>query len=110
MDPINLDRRQNADSQSPAADDQTLSTTALAHISDPHLSCMKAVRARDLLGKRLLGFLRWKLQRQAGHSDSLLSALQTDLKKSNPDQIAVTGDLTHLSLPAEFEKAGQWLR
>ena len=105
-----MDRRQNADSLTPAADDQTLSTTALAHISDPHLSCMKAVRARDLFGKRLLGFLRWKLQRQAGHSGSLLSALQKDLKKSNPDHIAVTGDLTHLSLPAEFEKAGQWIR
>jgi 3',5'-cyclic AMP phosphodiesterase CpdA len=110
MDPINLDRRQNADSQSSAADDQASSTTALAHISDPHLSCMESIKVRDLLGKRLPGFLRWKLQRQAGHSDSLLSALQTDLKKSNPDQIAVTGDLTHLSLPAEFEKAGQWLR
>ncbi len=110
MDPINLDRRQNADSQSSGADDQASSTTALAHISDPHLSCIESIRAPDLLGKRLLGFLRWKLQRQAGHSDSLLSALQADLEISNPDHIAVTGDLTHLSLPAEFEKAGQWLR
>ena len=110
MDPINFDRRQNADSQPSGADNQASSPIALAHISDPHLSCMEAIRARDLLGKRLLGFLRWKLQRQSGHSDRLLSALQTDLKKSNPDHIAVTGDLTHLSLPAEFDKAGQWLR
>jgi 3',5'-cyclic AMP phosphodiesterase CpdA len=71
---------------------------------------MNAITARDLLNKRLFGYLRWKLHREAGHGDSVLSALHADLAKTNPDHIAVTGDLTHLSLPAEFKKARQWLQ
>ncbi len=93
-----------------ADDPSSASVIALAHISDPHISCMKAITARDLLGKRLLGYLRWKLHRASRHGDSVLSALQADLAKTKPDHIAVTGDLTHLSLSAEFKKARQWLQ
>jgi 3',5'-cyclic AMP phosphodiesterase CpdA len=82
----------------------------LAHLSDPHISYMNAITARDLLGKRLFGYLRWKLHRGAKHGDSVLSALQADLAKTKPDHIAVTGDLTHLSLSAEFKKSRQWLQ
>jgi 3',5'-cyclic AMP phosphodiesterase CpdA len=71
---------------------------------------MGDITGRDLAGKRLLGYLRWKLQRGAEHGSHLLTALQTDLAQTQPDHIAVTGDLTHLSLPAEFEKARQWLQ
>ena len=83
---------------------------SLAHLSDPHISCMNAITARDLLGKRLFGYLRWKLHRGAKHGESVLSALQADLARTKPDHIAVTGDLTHLSLSAEFKKARQWLQ
>ena len=82
----------------------------LAHLSDPHISCMDAVTPQDLMGKRLLGYLRWKLLRGAGHGELVLSALQADLAKTKPAHIAVTGDLTHLSLSAEFKKARQWLQ
>ncbi|MFC1876510.1 metallophosphoesterase family protein [Thermodesulfobacteriota bacterium] len=85
-------------------------TVTLAHLSDPHISCMNNITGRDLAGKRLLGYLRWKLQRSAEHGDHVLAALKTDLARTEPDHIAVTGDLTHLSLPAEFEKARQWLQ
>jgi len=71
---------------------------------------MDAITARDLLGKRLFGYLRWKLHRGAGHAEGVLSALHADLAKTKPAHIAVTGDLTHLSLPAEFKKARQWLQ
>jgi len=108
---INLDNHHNAGSLSPKDDGpSSASTTTLAHFSDPHISCMNAITARDLLNKRLFGYLRWKLHREAGHGDSVLSALHADLAKTNPDHIAVTGDLTHLSLPAEFKKARQWLQ
>jgi 3',5'-cyclic AMP phosphodiesterase CpdA len=83
---------------------------ALAHLSDPHISCMEAIAARDLLNKRLFGFLRWKLHRGTEHSGSILSALQMDLRHTSPDHIAVTGDLTHLGLAAEYKKARQWLQ
>jgi 3',5'-cyclic AMP phosphodiesterase CpdA len=110
MASIKIDNHQNFVSDSPVADDPSpASAIALAHISDPHISCMNAITTRDLLGKRLLGFLRWKLHRGSRHGDGILSALQTDLSKTKPDHIAVTGDLTHLSLPAEFKKAKEWL-
>ena len=82
----------------------------LAHFSDLHLSCLDSVRVRELLNKRLYGYLRWKLHRGAEHLDSILSALKLDINQTIPDHIAITGDLTHLSLPAEFQKAESWLR
>ena len=82
---------------------------ALAHISDPHISCIGDIRIGQLLNKRFFGYLKWRLHRRAEHRNSILSALQDDLAHSNPDHIAVTGDLTHLSLPTEFRKSRQWL-
>ncbi len=58
----------------------------------------------------MFGYLRWKLFRGSGHSDRVLSVLHADLARTKPDHIAVTGDLTHLSLSAEFKKARQWLQ
>ena len=95
----------------PSYDGSTAETTVtLAHLSDPHISCMENITLRDLASKRLLGFLRWKLHRSAEHSHSILPALQTDLRQTKPDQIAVTGDLTHLGLPSEYKKARNWLQ
>ena len=99
------------DDQSSMTDEpEVQKTVTLAHLSDPHISCMNDITGRDLAGKRLLGYLRWKLQRSTEHGDHVLAALQTDLARTDPDHIAVTGDLTHLSLPAEFEKTRQWLQ
>jgi 3',5'-cyclic AMP phosphodiesterase CpdA len=85
-------------------------TITLAHLSDPHINCMDTLRVSDLFGKRIFGFLRWKLHRGAEHGSGVLAAMREDLAQTKPDHIAVTGDLTHLSLPAEFKKAGQWLQ
>ena len=85
-------------------------TVTLAHLSDPHISCMENITLRNLASKRLLGFLRWKLHRGAEHRYSVLPALLTDLRQTEPDQIAVTGDLTHLGLSSEYKKARHWLQ
>jgi len=82
----------------------------LAHLSDPHISNMKAIRARDLLSKRVYGYLRWKLHRGTEHHGAVLSALLDDLQHHRPDHVAVTGDLTHLSLPSEFQTVKKWLQ
>jgi 3',5'-cyclic AMP phosphodiesterase CpdA len=82
----------------------------LAHLSDPHISCISSVKKCDLLNKRLLGYLRWRMFRKRAHQDKILSILQEDLKSRRPDHIAITGDLTHLGLPAEFGKAQKWLQ
>ena len=86
------------------------SAIRLAHLSDPHISIMEDISPRDLLSKRLFGYSRWKLHRGAEHGSRVLSALESDLGRTQPDHIAVTGDLTHLGLPAEFKKARQWLQ
>jgi 3',5'-cyclic AMP phosphodiesterase CpdA len=82
---------------------------SLAHISDPHISSMDDIQSRDLKGKRFFGYLKWRLQRSAEHRGIVLSALQDDLARTKPDHIAVTGDLTHLSLPAEYRQTRLWL-
>lgn len=82
----------------------------LAHFSDPHFARVDLVDKGDLLGKRLFGYLRYKLKRRAEHSDELLTILSKDLQRTKPDHIAITGDLTQLSLPVEFKAAREWMR
>lgn len=82
----------------------------LAHFSDPHMASRDPVRWRDLVNKRMLGHLGWKLRRSAEHREGILAVLQKDLERANPDHIAVTGDLTRLGLPSEFRKAQWWLQ
>ena len=83
---------------------------AFAQISDPHLSSLQGVRARDLLNKRFLGYLSWRRKRRFEHRAEVLQALQRDLQHFSLDQILVTGDLTHIGLPQEFEQGRDWLR
>jgi 3',5'-cyclic AMP phosphodiesterase CpdA len=81
----------------------------LAHISDLHLTSLKNITIRQLLNKRMLGYLSWRRKRRIVHRLDIVEALLEDLKTAQPDHIAVTGDLTHLGLPGEFAEAGQWL-
>jgi len=81
-----------------------------AQLSDPHLSTLDHVRPRDLLNKRVLGYLSWLRRRRYEHRREVLDALQRDLDLDGIDQLLVTGDLTHIGLPSEFEEARDWLR
>jgi 3',5'-cyclic AMP phosphodiesterase CpdA len=80
-------------------------TFTLAHLSDFHLSSLKKVKVRDLLNKRIFGYLKWRLSRGSEHSPEVLQALVRDLQITEPDHTVVTGDLTHLGLPVEFREA-----
>jgi predicted phosphodiesterase len=82
----------------------------LAHVSDLHLSSLKGVRAYELLGKRVLGYLSWLQHRRIEHCGKVLQALVQDLGVTRPDHIVVTGDLTHLGLPMEFREVMEWLK
>lgn len=82
----------------------------LAHLSDPHLSSLSGVRPASLLNKRILGYLSWLRRRRHIHSPQILGALLRDLAEVAPDHVAVTGDLTHLGLPDEFQQVARWLR
>ena len=81
----------------------------LAHLSDPHLPPLPAVRLRDLAGKRALGYLNWTRNRHKYHRREVLDALVADLQAQQPDHIAVTGDLVNLALETEFPLARAWL-
>ena len=81
----------------------------LAHLSDPHLARPAGLKLRDLRGKRCLGWLRWHLKRRFRQDEGLLTILGRELQQTAPDHLAITGDLCHLSLPAEFAAAGGWL-
>jgi 3',5'-cyclic AMP phosphodiesterase CpdA len=83
---------------------------ALAHLSDPHLGAMPLPRPGQLMGKRVFGYMSWTLRRRAIHDGPVLPALVADLRANAPDHVAVTGDIVNISLPAEFARAGDWLR
>lgn len=81
-----------------------------AQISDPHLSTLEAARPADLLNKRLLGYLSWRRKRRHQHRPEVLDALRADLDSFDRDQLLVTGDLTHIGLPMEFQQSLAWLQ
>lgn len=81
----------------------------LAHLSDVHLAPLPPVRARDLLNKRITGFLNWKMTRHKTLDGDGLTRLVHHMHTQHPDMIAVSGDLMNLSLNAEINTARNWL-
>ena len=81
----------------------------LAHLSDIHLSPMPQVKRRELMNKRVLGYVNWHRGRKFVHRREILDLMTRDLAKQKPDHIAVTGDLVNLGLPEEFLRAADWL-
>ncbi len=81
----------------------------LAHISDIHLAPLPALRYRELLSKRITGYLNWQRKRAGEHRPDVLANLVSHLLESHPDHVAVTGDLVNLALPAEIDAATSFL-
>ncbi|MGD9004379.1 MAG: metallophosphoesterase, partial [Desulfobacterales bacterium] len=77
-------------------------TFTLAHLSDPHLAYHQDIRFVDLFNKRFFGYMKWRLKRSAEHHMNVLGNLFDDIRAHQPDHIVITGDLTHLGLPAEY--------
>lgn len=92
-----------------AVNDTVAGAQHFAQLSDPHLSTLDGVRATELLNKRALGYLSWRRRRRFEHRREVLDALARDLNMDELDQLLVTGDLTHIGLPAEFRQGRQWL-
>jgi 3',5'-cyclic AMP phosphodiesterase CpdA len=84
-------------------------TFTLAHLSDIHLAPLPAVRAYELIGKRITGYINWRRRRRLIHDRPALDALVADLHKQKPDHIAVTGDIANIALPEEFKVGHAWL-
>ena len=81
----------------------------LAHISDPHLGPLPAIRVAELMNKRFFGWLSWVRRRRDLHRPEVLAALAADLEGLAADHLVVTGDLTNIALPEEFVQVGRWL-
>lgn len=81
----------------------------LAHLSDIHLSPLPRPRRRDLMSKRMLGYVNWHRGRKYVHRREILDLITRDIVEQAPDHVAVTGDLVNLGLPEEFLRAADWL-
>jgi len=84
-------------------------TFLLAHLSDPHIGPLPRPRRQELLGKRATGYLNWTRARAYLHDMGALSQIVADIKAHRPDHIAMTGDVSNIGLPAEFQLAHAWL-
>ncbi|HEY1735135.1 MAG TPA: metallophosphoesterase [Methylovirgula sp.] len=84
-------------------------TFLLAHLSDAHIGPLPQPRRRELIGKRLTGYLNWTGARAQSHDMDLLAALVADMKAQKPDHIAMTGDILNIGLKAEYPLARRWL-
>ena len=76
-------------------------TFLLAHVTDPHFrGWFAGPGPADFIGKRAVGALNLAVNRGRKHKMQLLEALRLDLRAQAPDHLALTGDLSNMSLPA----------
>ncbi|MCU7959343.1 MAG: metallophosphoesterase [gamma proteobacterium symbiont of Bathyaustriella thionipta] len=90
--------------------DRTDDACRFIHLSDLHLSVPRNFRYRQLLNKRLLGYLSWLKSRRRKYQRFVLERLFAALDTARYDQILLTGDLTHIGLPDEFQQVLDWLQ
>lgn len=81
----------------------------LAHVTDPHFRSFEGARFADFVGKRAVGALNIVVNRRRKHKMELLASLGDDLRGEKPDHIALTGDLSNVSLDAEWRTALRWI-
>jgi 3',5'-cyclic AMP phosphodiesterase CpdA len=82
----------------------------LIHVSDLHICRPDTAPWSAFRNKRLLSALSWKVRRSREHRTEVFDRLAEAAARTAADQVAVTGDLTQLGLPAEFDRALQHLR
>ena len=82
----------------------------IAHLSDLHVLDLENVRTRDFLNKRAVGGMNLVTGRRNSHPLELAERLIEDVTRINPDHVVVTGDVTNLSLPGEFQRATRLLQ
>jgi len=81
----------------------------LAHVTDPHFRSFAGARLGDFLNKRAVGALNIAVNRRRKHKMELLDALGEDLRAQRPDHVALTGDLSNVSIEGEWRQALRWI-
>jgi len=61
------------------------------------------------MGKRVTGYLNWTRSRSRIHSMGILAQIVSDMRAHHPSHVAMTGDISNIGLPAEFQLARSWL-
>jgi 3',5'-cyclic AMP phosphodiesterase CpdA len=82
----------------------------LAHLSDIHLGPLPDVAYRDLMSKRITGYINWRRNRRANLHEDVIDTIVDAMMVMSPDHVAVTGDLMNLALDGEIELARLWLK
>lgn len=81
----------------------------LAHLSDFHIAPLPRSMLVELAGKRITGYLNWRLRRVSDHRVTVLEQLIDDVLAARVDHAAVTGDLVNIAAAAEFDPARRLL-
>ena len=81
----------------------------LAHVTDPHFRGFSGLGPADLASKRAVGLANLIINRSRKHKMALLEALRIDLRAQAPDHLALTGDLSNVSLDGEWRAALAWI-
>lgn len=84
-------------------------TLLLAHLTDAHIGPLPRVMRRELMSKRITGYINFKVGRDRVHDMEVLGRLVADLRAHRPDHVAMTGDILNIGLQAEFPLARAWL-
>ncbi len=81
----------------------------LAHVTDPHFQSFRGATLADFFGKRAVGAVNLVLNRRRKHKMALLESLGTELRTRGFDHLALTGDLSNVSLQGEWDAARAWI-
>jgi 3',5'-cyclic AMP phosphodiesterase CpdA len=81
----------------------------LAHLSDVHLGPLPDLAYRDLVSKRITGYINWRRHRRANLHEEVIDSIVAAMKACEPDHVAVSGDLMNLALAGEIELSRLWL-
>jgi 3',5'-cyclic AMP phosphodiesterase CpdA len=81
----------------------------LGHVTDPHFRGFSGVGLGDLVGKRAVGAVNLVVNRTRKHKMRLLEALREDVRAQAVDHLALTGDLSNISIDGEWQAALRWL-
>jgi 3',5'-cyclic AMP phosphodiesterase CpdA len=89
----------------------------IAHLSDCHFAPEVWPSWKELLSKRIVGYVNWRLPIGGGplarakhHTMELLDLVFADIMAQKPDHCVLTGDLVNFSLPSEFRSAAEHVR